>query len=272
MNNSSRINILFIADVVGSEGFDAVSSLIQKVKNANDINFTVLNGENSASGKGLTGKIAEDYFSLGVDVITSGNHIWNKRQIYSLLDSNKDILRPSNYAESCPGHGTRIKETANGIQIAVINLQGRSFMYPIDCPFQKAMQEIAILKKSGVKIIFIDFHAEATAEKMALAWYLDGKVSAVVGTHTHVQTADERVLPSGTAYISDAGMTGSFNSVIGMDKETAISRFLTQMPVYYKGAHGNSKFCGVVVSVDASTGRAFSIKRIQLDMDKHSTD
>jgi len=268
--NNSKINILFIADVVGSDGFGAVSSLIQKVRKTHNIIFTVLNGENSASGKGLTKKIAEAYFSLGVDVITSGNHIWNKHQVYPLLDSHKDILRPANYPEGCPGHGSRIKETTNGIPIAVINLQGRSFMYPIDCPFQKAIEEIELLQQSGVKVILIDFHAEATAEKMALAWYLDGKVSAVIGTHTHVQTADERILPSGTAYISDAGMTGSFDSVIGMDKDTAINRFLTQMPVYYKAAHGNSKFCGVVLSVNTLTGRATSIKRIQLDVDKHS--
>ncbi|RKY81066.1 TIGR00282 family metallophosphoesterase [candidate division KSB1 bacterium] len=268
--NYSKLNILFIADVVGSEGFDAVASTINKVKEKYDIHFTVLNGENSASGKGLLKKNAESFFSLGIDVITSGNHIWNKKEIYSFLDSNKDVLRPANYPEMCPGTGIRIKETANGIPVAVLNLQGRSFMYPIDCPFQTADMHIENLKKSGIKVIFIDFHAEATAEKVALGWYVDGKVSAVVGTHTHVQTADNRILPNGTAYITDAGMTGSLNSVIGMDIDTAIKRFLTQMPVYYKTAKGNPVFCGVVVSINALTGRALSIKRIWIDIDKHS--
>jgi len=267
--NYSRINFLFIADVVGTEGFNAVASLIDQVRSKHSIHFTIVNGENSANGKGLTKSIAEAFFNLGVDVITSGNHIWNKKQVYPFLDENKDVLRPLNYPQGCPGHGTRIKELQGGVPVAVINLQGRSFMYPIDCPFRKASEEIEILKKSGIKNIIVDFHAEATAEKLALAWYLDGKVSAVIGTHTHVQTADERILPHGTAYISDAGMTGPFDSVIGMDIDTAVNRFLTQMPIYYKTARGNTKFCGVVVSINPRNGEAVSIKRIQLDLDKH---
>jgi len=261
---SSNIQILYIADVVGEPGYEIVSSCIQDLKKKGNIDLTIANGENSASGKGMTANIAQSFFDLGIDVITSGNHIWHKEKFLPILDENPRILRPLNYPPDCPGHGSCIVEIAQDYRIGVINLQGRSFMYSIDCPFRSADSEIERLTKEGIRVIIVDFHAEATAEKIALGWYLDGRVSGLIGSHTHVQTADERILPGGTAYITDAGMTGPFNSVIGMDKDVAINRFLTQLPVRYKIAQGDTKFCGVILSVDGNSGRSHSISRYQI--------
>jgi len=267
---SQTFNILFIADVVGKPGQEAVSSFIDELKRDHDINFTIVNGENAASGKGLSRRIANEFFDMGIDVITSGNHIWNRDKFYPQLDEYDQMLRPLNYPLACPGHGSVIINK-NQTRVGVINLQGRSFMFPIRCPFKAAEAEIKHLKSQGAKIIFIDFHAEATAEKRALGWHLDGQISALVGTHTHVQTADESVSLQGTAYITDAGMTGPFDSVIGMDKQVAIQRFLTQMPVSYRMATEDIRLNGVVVSVDAATGRAVKIQRIEKKMDPDFT-
>jgi len=261
---SSEIQILYIADIVGEPGLEIVFSHIQALKKEKNIDLTIANGENSASGKGMTAKIAQSFFDVGIDVITSGNHIWHREKFYPTLDSHPRILRPLNYPPDCPGHGSCVVEVAQRSNVGVINLQGRSFMYSIDCPFRSADLEIDRLKKEGVRIIIVDFHAEATAEKIALGWYLDGRVSGVIGSHTHVQTADEKILPGGTAYITDAGMTGPFNSVIGMNKDVAINRFLTQLPVHYKVAEGDVRFCGVVLSVDGNSGKACSISRFQI--------
>lgn len=262
--NSSNIQILFIADIVGRPGYDIVSKHIQDLKRKNNIHLTIANGENSASGKGMTPKIANDFFDIGIDVITSGNHIWDKKQSIDVLEDNLNILRPLNYPSICPGHGSTIFETMQNDRIGIINLQGRSFMYPIDCPFQAADREIQLMNEDGISIIIIDFHAEATAEKMAMGWYLDGRVTAIIGSHTHVQTADERILPHGTAYITDAGMTGPIHSVIGMEINTAIHRFKTQLPVYYKIADGESMFCGVILSINRNSQKSENIVRFQI--------
>jgi metallophosphoesterase (TIGR00282 family) len=256
-------NILFIADIIGKSGLEAVSVLIDDLKRDHDIQMTIANGENAASGKGMSNRIAHAMFDMGINVITSGNHIWNRDRFFPMLEENDQILRPLNYQPTCPGHGSCVFSTPSGVRVGVINLQGRSFMYPIRCPFLTAESEIKHLKSQGAKIIFVDFHAEATAEKSALACYLDGKISAVVGTHTHVQTADESISELGTAYITDAGMTGPFDSVIGMDKNVAIQRFLTQMPVAYQIATEDVRLNGVVIGVDPENGKASEITRIQ---------
>jgi len=261
---ASQIHILYIADIIGTLGYEVTSSFIGEVKKKYHIQLTIANGENSASGKGMTARIAQSFFDIGIDVITSGNHIWDKNKFYPVLDENPKILRPLNYPPSCPGHGSFVAQTIENDRVGVINLQGRSFMYPIDCPFRSADREVQRLQNEGVKIILVDFHAEASAEKMALGWYLDGRVSGVIGSHTHVQTADEKILPGGTAYITDAGMTGPFDSVIGMDKEVAIRRFLTQLPVHYKMANEDPRFCGVIIGIDKESGKSQSISRFQL--------
>lgn len=260
----SDIQVLFIADIVGKAGYEVTSSCIQDIKKQYNIHITIANGENGASGKGMTAKIADSFFDLGIDVITSGNHIWDKDKFFPILDENPRILRPLNYPPDCPGHGSYIVDISNNFQVGIINLQGRSFMYSIECPFRTADKEIYRMKKMGVQLIIIDFHAESSAEKIALGWYLDGRVSAVIGSHTHVQTADEKILPKGTAYITDVGMTGPFDSVIGMDKELAIRRFLTQLPVHYKVALEDPKISGVVLSIDKTFGKSHSIIRFQI--------
>jgi len=258
----TTINVLFISDIVGKTGIQIVTANLENLKKENNIHLTIANGENCASGKGLTPKLADTLFSLGIDVITSGNHIWNRDIIIPHLAETPNILRPINYPPESPGYGSCVIATSNNQQIGIINLQGRAFMYSIDCPFRAADMEITRLKKKGIQIIIIDFHAEATAEKMALGWYLDGRVSAIIGTHTHVQTADERILPGGTAHITDAGMTGPHNSVIGMEKEVAIQRFLSQLPVHYKLSGGEAQIAGVILTLDSKTGKAKSISRL----------
>jgi len=264
-NNNSNINIVFIADIIGEPGLNATASSIDQIIDKYKPKLIIANGENSASGKGLTEKIAYQFFELGINIITSGNHIWNKKSVFPVLDTNPYILRPLNYPPDVPGHGSCIYEISANEKLAVINLQGRTFMQPIDCPFRSIDKEIKNLKKKGINSIIVDFHAEATAEKIAMGWYLDGRVSAVIGTHTHVQTADDKILPNGTAYITDVGMTGPSDSVIGMDKEIALNRFIKQIPFYYKIAkYGDLIFCGVVISIDLRTSLANSIKRFKL--------
>jgi metallophosphoesterase (TIGR00282 family) len=250
---------------VGDVGLDITHSLLESVKKQESVHLTIANGENCAAGKGLTERLAEGLFDIGVDVITSGNHIWNRDKFFPFLNRHPRMLRPLNYPPDCPGHGSCIVIASN-TSVGVINLQGRSFMYSIDCPFRIVEAEIAKMKEQDIKTVIVDFHAEATAEKIALAWFLDGKASAVIGSHTHVQTADERVLPKGTATITDAGMTGSIDSVIGMDVQTAIRRFMTQIPTHYQVAQGNPRFCGVIVQINPATGKAATIRRIQLDL------
>jgi 2',3'-cyclic-nucleotide 2'-phosphodiesterase len=254
------IQILFIGDLVGQNGVNLCTDLIPLLKR--DLNFDVciVNGENSDAGKGISKKQAQKLIAAGVDVITGGNHIWQKDSIDVLKDPTLNTLRPANYPDSNLGRGYIILNKKS-FKIGIINLQGRSFLPPIDCPFKTGIEIVLELRKE-TPIIFIDFHAEASAEKQALGWYLDGKISALVGTHTHVQTADERILHKGTAYITDVGMTGPFDSVIGMDTDTAILRFMTQIPKYFKLASRNIRLNAVLIDVNESTGKATSIKRL----------
>lgn len=256
------MKILFIGDIVGRPGRAAVFRILPDLKKRESIDFIIANGENAADGLGLTPKVAEELFSYGVDILTSGNHIWDKKEIFELMGKDDRILRPANYPAGVRGIGSTIISRA-GKKLGVINLSGRVFMKNLECPFRTAGEEMAKLKDSA-EIMVIDIHAEATSEKIALGWYLDGKASAVIGTHTHVQTADERILPQGTAYITDIGMTGARESVIGVKKEIILERFLTQVPVRLEVAKEDVAFQGALVEVDEGNGRALAIKRINI--------
>ncbi len=256
------MNILFIGDIVGSPGRRAVEELLPKVVDHHFIDLVVANGENAAGGLGITPVVAEQLFHLGIDVLTSGNHIWKHREILPYLEENHRLLRPANYPPDTPGEDHAVVETAAGEQAAIINLEGRVFMNPLECPFRTVDRVLRELPPA-LKVILVDMHAEATSEKLALGWYLDGRVSAVVGTHTHVQTADERILPRGSGYITDAGMTGPVNSVIGMKKEIILERFLSQRPQSFKVATQNIQLQGVILKIDAQ-GRCQEIQRLQL--------
>lgn len=256
------MNILFIGDIVGKPGRKAISNVLGGLKKKFEIDLCIGNGENAAGGFGLTPDIAEDLFDLGIDVLTSGNHIFDKQEIIQHLTYESRILRPANYPLETPGKGGVIAKASNGKTVGVLNLIGRVFMDSVDCPFKKADQEIAKFKEK-TKVIFVDMHAEVTSEKSAIGWYLDGRVSAVIGSHTHVQTADDRILPNGTAYLTDAGMTGPRNSVIGVKKENAINRFITRLPRRFETATGESQFCAAVVSIDEDSGKATKIERVQ---------
>lgn len=257
------MNILFIGDIVGKPGRRALAQQLKIVREQYDIDLCIGNGENAAGGFGLTPEVADDLFDLGIDVITSGNHIFDKREIIDHLAYETRILRPANYPPEAPGKGSVVVKTSKGEAVGVLNLMGRVFIDSIDCPFKKADKEVAKLKEQA-KVIFVDMHAEVTSEKVAMGWYLDGRVSAVLGSHTHIQTADERVLPQGTAYLTDAGMTGPENSVIGINTEMAISKFISRMPRRLETASGSSQFCGAVIEIDEQTGRAGKIQRIQI--------
>jgi len=255
------VKILFIGDIIGKPGRQALSRELDRLVDRHCIDLVIVNGENSAGGFGLTQETARELFDLGVHCITSGNHIWDKKEQVPLVLADPRIVRPANYPDGVPGSGSTIISTPGGVKVAVLNLEGRVFMKYLDCPFRVADREIDRLKQE-TSIIFVDFHAEATSEKAALGWYLDGRVSAVVGTHTHVQTADERILTGGTAYMTDAGMTGSFDSVIGIGKDEAIHKFLTQLPVKFEIPKKDIRINGVVIGVDEQSGRAVSIERI----------
>lgn len=255
------MKILFIGDIVGRPGRQLVRHYLPRLVDRHSIDLVVANGENAAAGFGLTRDVVAELLDLGIDVLTTGNHVWDKKDGLVCFEQEPALLRPANYPPGAPGRGYGVFRTAAGESVAVVNLEGRVFMGALDCPFRKADE---ILKElgNGHAAILVDFHAEATSEKGALAAYLDGRVSAVLGTHTHVQTADERILPGGTAFITDAGMTGSRDSVIGIRKELSISRFLSQMPVKYEVAKNDPLLCAVVVTVDSS-GRSAGIVRVQ---------
>lgn len=272
MPSSGAFNLLFIGDVISRSGRNAVESLLPRLKEEYAVDFTIANGENAAGGFGLTKRLAEELSALGIDVLTSGNHIWDRREVIGDLDSMPNVLRPLNYPPGVPGRGWAIYE-AHGARICVINLAGRVFMPALDCPFRTVSAVLAHESLAGAPntLIIVDMHAEATSEKIAMGWYLDGKASAVIGTHTHVQTADERVLPGGTAYITDVGMTGPFDSVIGVDKAAIIQRFLTSIPNRFDSAAGDVRLCGAVISLERETGRATAIKRIQIPLESGET-
>jgi metallophosphoesterase (TIGR00282 family) len=257
------VKILFISDIVGKPGRQAVSMELHRIIDRYAVDIAVANGENAAGGFGLTEEIGKELFNQGINVITSGNHIWDKRESYDYINREPNIVRPANYPVGAPGHGSTIVTSPGGVKVAILNLEGRVFMNNLECPFRAADQEISRLKEI-TPVIVIDFHAEATSEKLALAWYLDGKVSAVIGTHTHVQTGDERLLPGGTAYITDAGMTGSFESVIGIKKELAIEKFLTQLPVRFEVAKKDIRLNAVVIEIDEGSGKAMAIERLSV--------
>lgn len=255
------MKILYIADIYAKPGRKAVWKRLPYYLENENVSFVIANGENIAGGFGLTLNLAEKLFRYGVNCITSGNHIWDRREILPHLDIRKDILRPANYPPDVSGRGSGVYKTKDGFLVGVLNIEGRTYMRSLDCPFRVALEEVEKLKRE-TNVIVVDFHAEATSEKRALGFFLDGKVSAVVGSHTHIQTADERILPNGTAYITDAGMTGADLSVIGVKPHLAIEHFLKQINVRFEPASDDVRFCGVMLDIDENTGKARSIQRI----------
>ncbi len=259
------MNILFVGDVVGSPGRRALSEALGSVIDKRRIDFTIVNVENAAGGFGLTNELFEDLSKMPIDVFSSGNHIWDKKEIYEALNASDRLLRPANYPPGNPGRGVTVQRTPAGIPVAVLNLQGQVFMPAnADSPFRVADEEIARLE---TKVIVVDMHAEATSEKMAMGWYLDGRVSAVLGTHTHVPTADETLLPGGTAYQTDVGMTGAYEGIIGFSKDRIIEKFLSQTPRSFETAKRDIRLSGAVVGVDEATGKATGIERVQVRVD-----
>lgn len=255
------MNILFIGDIVGKPGLDMVETWLQNISKKYKTDLIIANGENLSDGKGCTEKEGKVLFNLGVNVITGGNHTWDKPQSQDYLKNETRYIRPYNYPKGTYGNGYVITDLKEKGKIAVVNLQGRAFMAPIDCPFRQ-MEFLLNKIKSETKVIVVDFHAEATAEKQALAFHFDGKVSAVIGTHTHVQTCDERILPQGTGFITDAGMTGPYDSVIGMKTDAAINRFIYQTPQKYQTATDNVHLSGVFLKIDPATGKTVEIERV----------
>jgi 2',3'-cyclic-nucleotide 2'-phosphodiesterase len=259
------LNVLFVGDVVGSPGRRALQEALASVIDRKKIDFTIVNVENAAGGFGLTVDLFEDLSKMPIDVFSSGNHIWDKKEIYDALNASDRLLRPANYPPGNPGRGATVQQTAAGISVAVLNLQGQVFMPAnADSPFRVADEELARLK---AKVVIVDMHAEATSEKMAMGWYLNGRVSAVLGTHTHVPTADETILPGGTAYQSDVGMTGAYEGIIGFSKDRIIEKFLSQTPRSFETAKRDIRLSGAVVAVDEKTGKATAIERVQVRVD-----
>jgi hypothetical protein len=252
------MRVLFIGDIVGSPGRRIVLERLADVAANEGVDLVIANGENAASGFGITPRLVEELLGAGIEVLTGGNHIWDRKEILDFASQEPRLLRPANFSAGNPGRGVYCGQARNGVPYGVLNLQGRVFMAPNDCPFRAADRELAALP-AGVKVILVDMHAEATSEKQAMGWYLDGRVSAVIGTHTHVATADARVLPQGTAFITDAGMTGPRNSVIGMDKKGVLQRFLDGLPARFEVAEEDIQMNAVLLDLDPTTGRALSI-------------
>lgn len=260
------MRILFIGDVVGSPGRDMVETYLPKLKKKFQPAVTIINGENAASGKGITEKIYRRFLELGAQAVTLGNHAWDKKEIFEFIDKADYLVRPANFPEGTPGRGLTYVKTPKG-EIAVINLQGRTFMAPNDDPFRK-VDELIEQASKRTSLIFLDFHAETTSEKQAMGWYVDGRVSVQVGTHTHVQTADERILPEGTGYISDVGMTGPYDGILGMDREAVLKRFKTNLPVRFEVPKtGRAQLSAFLVDVDDKTGKTVKVKRILINDD-----
>jgi 2',3'-cyclic-nucleotide 2'-phosphodiesterase len=257
------MKVVFIGDIMGEPGRRAIARQLPKVIAQHGVDLVIGNGENVAGGFGITPELAHELFDLGLSVITLGNHAWDKKEITEFIQHEPRLLRPANYPSGTPGAGSVVAESAGGERLGIVQVMGRIFMPTLDCPFQVAKREVARLKQETAAII-VDMHAEATSEKMAMGHYLDGDVAAVVGTHTHVQTADEQILPKGTAYITDIGMTGPIHSVIGIKKEVAIEKFVTGMPRRFEVAMGPAVFCAVLVELDARLGKAVSIQRIRI--------
>ncbi len=263
MKSENIFRVMAFGDIVGDAGRRALSSVINNLKIKYMPDMVIINGENSAHGFGITNQVAKQIFDMGVDVITTGNHVWQKKEVFEFIDRYPNLIRPINYPPKTPGHGTYIYEN-NGLKAAVINVMGRIFMDAIDCPFQTIEAEIERLKKEGVTIILIDFHAEATSEKQVFGWYFDGRVSAVWGTHTHIQTSDERILPKKTAYITDIGMCGSIDSVIGMKIEESYRKVIQHLPVRFSPEErGIIEIQGIIVDINKKSGEAVLISRLK---------
>src|SRR5271156_6184251 len=261
------MNILFIGDIFASPGRVLVARHLQEIISSEKIQLAIANAENSAGGFGITPSIAEELFSLGLDVITSGNHIWDKKEIFDYLPRTPRLLRPANYPGDLPGSGLLVTKARDGVPVAVINLQGRVYLPAIEDPFRTAdciLKSLDASPGAAVKVRFVDFHAELTSEKMAMGWYLNGRVSAMVGTHTHIPTADERILPGGTAYQTDVGMSGPYDSIIGVEKELVLARFLTGMPGKFEAARNDARMCATLIECDGATGKAYKIQRLML--------
>jgi hypothetical protein len=256
------VKLLFIGDIVGRPGRDLVARAVRPLRRRLAIDLVVANGENATAGAGITREHADAIFKAGVDVITGGNHIWDKREVLEFIDREPRLVRPANYPAGTPGRGATLVRTADDVAVGVVNVMGRVFLSTLDDPFVAVSREIAVLKDQGARIILVDMHAETTSEKIALSWWLDGQVTAVIGTHTHVPTADERVLPGGTACLTDAGMTGPHDGVIGMDRDAVIARFRSGMPGRFEPATGDVRLHGAIVTADLVTGRATAIERI----------
>ncbi len=261
------MRLLFIGDIVGRPGRELVRRGLKLLVDQHQIDLVIANAENAAAGFGITREIGDQLLEWGVDVMTSGNHIWDKKEAIDYIGAESRLLRPANYPAGVPGNGSYLARTHDGQSVGVINVMGRVFMTNIDDPFAVVQREIEALRPRA-RVIFVDFHAEATSEKIAMGWFLDGKVTAVVGTHTHVQTADERILPKGTAYLTDVGMTGPHDSVIGVEIEAALGRFLTAMPARFETATGNPRLNAVVVEADDETGKAGDIERLSYSLDE----
>jgi metallophosphoesterase (TIGR00282 family) len=255
------MKILFIGDIIGRPGRELLRLGLTAIKEHHGVDLVVANAENSAAGFGVTKDIGETLLEYGVDVMTSGNHVWNKKEGLPYIAAEPRMLRPANYPAGVPGRGSYVAQTGDGRAVGVVNVMGRVFMLPIDDPFAVVLREIDALRHR-TRVILVDFHAEATSEKWAMGWHLDGKVTAVIGTHTHVQTADERILPGGTAFLTDAGMTGPHDSIIGMEREPSLARFLTGIPSRFEPASGNPRLNAVLIDADEATGRAIGITRL----------
>jgi len=257
------MKVLYIGDIMGEPGRRAVARMVPRLVSQRQIDVVVGNGENAAGGFGITPDLAEELFGMGLSAITTGNHAWDKKEILDYFPRERRLLRPANYPEGVPGQGSVIVQAKNGEELAIIQLMGRAYMPTLDCPFQVAKREMGKLRKR-VAAVIVDMHAEATSEKTAMGHYLDGEATAVVGTHTHVQTADEQILPRGTAYLTDIGMTGPLHGVIGVKKELAIEKFLTGMPRRFEVAAGPTVFCAALIELDARIGKALSIERVRI--------
>lgn len=257
------MKVIIIGDVVGKPGRDVLTASLKRLKQQHEAEFVIANVENAAEGAGVVPRVGDEILAAGVDVMTSGNHIFDKKEVIKYIENQPRLLRPANYAPDAPGRGLWLGSTGSGTPVAVINIQGRIFMPPTDCPFRTADRMLAEIGGRAL-VVIVDHHAEATSEKQAIGRYLDGRVSAVVGTHTHVQTADEQVLPGGTAYITDLGMTGPYDSVIGVESQLVITRFVRGLPIRYQTATGDPRLCGVVVEIDDRTGKALGIERFEI--------
>jgi hypothetical protein len=261
------VRILFIGDIFGKPGREIARRAIPALVSSADVDFVIANVENSAAGFGVTGDIADTILTYGVDVMTSGNHIWDKKEILDYIPRQHKLLRPANFPAGVPGHGSYLARTRGGEPVGVLNVMGRVFMTPLDDPFARAIQEVEALRAKA-RVVIVDFHAEATSEKLAMGWHLDGRATAVLGTHTHVQTADNRILPKGTAYITDVGMTGPHESIIGVTVEAALGRFRNAMPAKFEAATGPGRLNAVVITADPATGKATAIERLNLSAEE----